>query len=474
MAIKDPHPAYEAMTFRWQRCRDVASGSDAVKGRSTLYLPRPEGMHPLGGEYGAYLARATFFGGFGRTIDGLAGAIFQKAPTVKAPGVVEDHTKDITLTFVPLEAFALQAVREVLITGRYGVLVDMAGGEAPEPRRPYWCGFPAENIVSWTTARRGGDEVLTRVVLREHHVVEEAGGTGKLTYAEQYRELFLDGDVYKVRLWAKLPAAHLVNSSAEKWIASDPETPLRRGTPLPFIPFVFINASSLSPSVEKPPLVDLADIVLSHYRTSADLEHLLHFVGLPTPWASGVMGDGPLKIGSAVAWILEKDGKAGMLEMSGQGATALREHLQGKEKLMATLGARLLEEQPRANETATAVSMRHAGEHAALRTLAQVAEAGLTLALQYHSWWTSTATKPADTGALVELQKDFFSTKLTGDELRSWITALQAEAVSYETFYEALRRGEATRPGISAEQEKALIRAGELRAADDDEGDDAA
>jgi hypothetical protein len=212
--------------------------------------------------------------------------------------------------------------------------------------------------------------------------------------------------------------------------------------------------------VVRPPLEDLADVNVSHYCGYADLKHGLHWTALPTPVVMGSTlskDEKELAIGSGVAWQLEKDGNAMMLEFSGNGLAAIREDLQDMQRMMATLGARLLEEQPKIGETATAVSMRHAGEHATLRTIAQAVELGLTFVLQWMAWWMGTEETPADTEALVELNKDYFATRLTAQDLNALVMSLQAEAISYETFYAALVRGELARPGITAEEEKAEI-----------------
>jgi len=55
------------------------------------------------------------------------------------------------------------------------------------------------------------------------------------------------------------------------------------------------------------------------------------------------------------------------------------------------------------------------------------------------------------------LNKDFFTTKMTADDLRSLIGALQAETISYATFYAQLAKGEIARPGVTAEEEQAEI-----------------
>jgi hypothetical protein len=191
----------------------------------------------------------------------------------------------------------------------------------------------------------------------------------------------------------------------------------------------------------------------------------LHFVSQPTPWVAGAIpGDGPLKIGSAVAWQLEKDGSAGMLEHSGAGIGAIKEVMEEKQRMMATLGAKLLEEQPGAAETATAVGMRHSGEQANLRTLAQVAEQGLTRALQQFVWWMGTEATPALVPARVELSKDFFAMRMSEAELRAYVMAWQSDGISWETLHYNLARGDVMRPGVSADDERrAIERQGGIR-----------
>ncbi len=134
--------------------------------------------------------------------------------------------------------------------------------------------------------------------------------------------------------------------------------------------------------------------------------------------------------------------------------------MERKEKTMAMLGARLLEEQPRSQETATAVRMRHGGEHATLRTEAGSVEADLTRALQMHAWWAGNETTPNDVEASVNLNKDFLPEPMDPEMLKAAILALQSEHVSFETFYYWLQRGEMARPGISDEEELAAIRRG--------------
>jgi hypothetical protein len=455
MGIDTRHPAASAALTWWSRCRDCAAGSDAVKAQGPRYLPRLDGQPLLGPEYPAYLLRALFYNATGRTIDGLAGLVHQKPPDVTLPSALLDHVMDITLTGETLALVGLRATREVLTTGRYGILVDLSDAETTDPR-PYWVGYPAEDIISWRVERRSGDEVVTRVVLRE--VVEDVGEDPyTVAFGVRYRELFLnDAGAYQVRLWAKLPTSHVVGGKTI-WLPTDPVTPMRRGEPLTFLPFVFLGPDSLSPTVARPPLLDLVDVNLSHYRSSADREHALHFTAAPTAWVSGAKGTGPLRIGSSVAWDLGENGRADFLEFKGTGIGAIERAMAEKRELMATLGGRLLDAAPKGSETAEAARLRHAGDHATIRTIAAVLSAGLTWALQVHGWWVGPEATPTEVPARVELHRDFTSVRMSPDDLRAQILAWQSGAISFETLHANLVRGEVMRPGISADDERAAI-----------------
>lgn len=123
---------------------------------------------------------------------------------------------------------------------------------------------------------------------------------------------------------------------------------------------------------------------------------------------------------------------------------------------MATLGARILEDQPAVAETATGIVMRHAGEHASLKSITETVELGLTVVARWHAWLVGTGDL-GDVNAGVELNKDFFGARMQPGELQALVGALQAETISYETFYYNITRGELTRPGIDYTEEKQAI-----------------
>jgi hypothetical protein len=90
-----------------------------------------------------------------------------------------------------------------------------------------------------------------------------------------------------------------------------------------------------------------------HYRLRADYRRGMHFTALPTAWVSGFDKAATLRIGSSTAWVTDTPGaSAGFLEYTGQGLTTFERAMDRDEKLMAILGARLLESQKRVGEAA--------------------------------------------------------------------------------------------------------------------------
>ncbi len=459
--VSTTHPSYDDLKNRWIRCRDVIAGTDAVKGKGPEYLPLLASHKEDSGGYEAYRMRALFYNAAGRTVAGLAGGIFQKAPATNdvPKGAMEEHLKDVTLTGEPLDMFALHVTEEYLTTGRFGILIDMSDEKAVTPR-PYWVGYSAEDIVNWKFEKMGGDQELAKVVLREYVESEEGDDEFDKDIVTQYRVLRLTDGVYTQQIYKEAKKdTVIVKASEGLGIASVGKieytpgpilTPTRRGKSLDFIPF------ALPWKVATPPLIDLVDVNLSHYRGYADLKHGLHFTALPTPWVSGLPNGGQVKvlsIGSGKAWQLDVNGSAGMLEFTGKGLGAIRTDLQEMQRMMATLGARLLEEAPHYAETALSVSLRHSSDYATLRTIAQIVEQQLSWAMKVHMWWLGTEALVADCKVNVELNKIFFDQQLTADELRALILALQSKAISYKTFYARLSSTGWTREGITDEEE---------------------
>lgn len=455
MPVNTPRKDYDDMHSQWSRLRDCFNGRDAVLKAGNKYVPDLPGATTA--QNIAYRYRGNFYNATKRTVQGLSGAIFQKPPVVVVPTTITDLLDDVTLAGVTFEMFAGDAGREVMLLGRHGVLIDFPAaveGQSAHKARPYCIGYKAEDIINWRTERHGGDDKLTMVILHEVTEVSDPEDPFVCKVLNQFRVIELIGASVIVNVWREKD-----DNAKEFQIIEGPIVPTRRGKPLDFIPFVFIGSEHATPDLESPPLIDLADVNLSHWRNSVDHEYGLHLVALPTPWVAGVKGasDGPMKIGPSVVWELDVSGHAGMLEFTGNGLKAIVEIMEAKVKQMATLGARVFEE-PTRGDTATAVLVRHSGEHASLRTIAGSMEQGLTLVLQMMGWWAGTEAELTDVKANVELNKEYLDIKATAQEVQVALTALQAGEISFDTWWDLISTGGWGREGITADDELKAIK----------------
>lgn len=451
MPVDTVHPEYQRWAQHWRKMRDVVLGQEAMEratvgatlpglvgGTSTLgrdyYLPRLGGQDEQ--QYRAYVRRALFYGATARTIDALVGAIFRRDPVLTMSEDMEQQMEDVDLGGTPLATFAKVAVAEVLTTGRYGVLVDMPPLGSPDAR-PYWTGFMAEDICSWMSARIDGSMQLVRVVLRESSWVQKGDEFG-FEQVSHYRVLDLDeSGTYRVRIFTQA-------EQGKDWLAVEELYPTRKGERLTAIPFYFMAPLSVGASPERPPLLDLADVNLAHYRKSADYAHGLHFTALPTPWLADreIPKGATFKIGSEQAWTLSEVGSCGMLEFSGAGMGAIKEAMLDDEARMAHLGAELLAPEKRAVEAADALRIRGIAKAASLASVASTASWALSRAAMTHAWWIGESDEAVENTGIT-LNSEFMESRMDPAELTAWVGARQAGEVTRRTFVERLAKHEA-------------------------------
>lgn len=431
MPINTTHEQYDKKTKIWEKCRDAIEGEEAVKLGKEKYLPKLSGQD--GNEYDAYLMRASYFNASGRTHEAMVGTVFRIDPTIDPPFPTNK-----------LRKISEQVVSEVCEVGRCGLLTDapITGGD------PYIALYKAEDITNWQTRLTDADEVLIRLVLRE--IVQEPDEDDPYSVEDktQYRELYLDEySFYAQQLWVE-------NEKGEFVREGEPIYPTAAGAKLTTIPFVFISALSISPEVSDPPMLDLINVNLSHYRSSADLEHGRHFTALPTAWVAGFDTEKELVIGSATAWVTDNtSANAGFLEFTGQGLQALEKALEQKEAHMALLGTQLFTTGQA--ETATAAKIHRSQQTASLTSISGAASDGITLAYNYYMMFKRLAGT-----ATFKLSTDFLPETLDSNMITALVSTFQQGGMSIETLLWNFKQGELLPPDVSPEDELVRILAG--------------
>ena len=423
--IESRHPQYKSLVQQWKRCRNCYQGEDAVKAQGTDYLPKLSRQSD--DSYFAYRQRASFFNAVKRTVDGLTGAVMRLNPVIENGN--DEWTKDITGTGVHLNDFVFYLLSEQILMGRQGILVDHNGD------RPYLTGYTTEQIPNWMD---------DRIILKEEYRKTNPDNFYASEYETQYRELLKEDGKYLVRIWKK--NAEQVYKVVEEIL------PSQRGKTLSSIPFIGLSVDGINLKPEVPPMLGLADMNLSHYRTSADLEHGRHFTALPTPYVTGVDAESELSIGAESAWVLpDPSSRAGYLEFSGQGLRALETAMDQKRSMMASLGAQLLEGQKAGVEASETLRLRQNSEMSALMKAVKTVESGLNHAFEYMTEWEGGKQ------ISVSINTDFSDTKIDPKVMTALMQAWQSGAISHETFLWNLKRGEILPSGVEIEDERDRI-----------------
>jgi hypothetical protein len=366
--------------------------------------------------------------------------VFRKRLEVKVPAGLQSVIDDIDIAGTPIEGMAMHVMREVVETGRYGLLVEYpAVSEQPASAaiasalnlRPYVSGYTAESILDWKEKRINNVMQPVMVKLMETHETK----INEFEYKQepQIRALLLIDGVYIQEIYRKI-------DKGNKWVLVETITPLMNNAPIGFIPFWAFGAKENSLKLDAPPIEPLADLNLAHYRVNADYERGCHFAGLPTPILAGfTFGDNEVvRIGSAGAITSpEPNAKWGFLEFTGQGLGALLDNLKLKEAQMAAIGARFLAPDKAGVEAAATLLMRSNGETSVLASMANLVSQNLQDMLEFIAQWAG-----IDGEISIKLSSDFLPVAMTSQDLDAIVKSWQAGAIPKEELFNALKRGE--------------------------------
>lgn len=462
--VDQVHPQYEKMADQWKNCRDVVAGSKAIKDAGKRYLPALKDQTDE--DYQAYKQRASWMGATWATIRGFKGMLLRKPPEIDAPESIKAYLDDVTMSGKSIYDLIDIITDEMLTTKRPGILVDypqasqegMTAAQAEALNmRPSLAFYPAESIINWRQERINNAYVLSMVVLTEDAPLE--GNEFQHNTEVHYRVLDLawkpadkkdepPSRVYRQRVF-RIEKANGGSEGEQQQVGAD-VFPVMNGKFLTEIPFI------IDPEVDDPPLGDLVDLNLDHYRLSADLKHGLHFGGLPTGIITGYTPENAsdkLYVGSASFIVLpQPDARAYFMEYSGQGLKPISEEMAKTEERMAVVGARLLATEKKDSETAQTANIHRAGESSVLSNIGETVGIMLSKALTIFSEWAGVEKE-----ITVEMNDEFLPQGIDPQAMTALVGAWQQGAISLQTLFENLQAGEIIGQDVTYEDEQARI-----------------
>lgn len=437
--VSTKHEEYEEWEELAEKCRTLEEGEEELKEHRLKYLPPSPSMQMNPQFYNIYVDRASLYNATAKIKSNYAGAILRRDPVLFTSDSINTLLDDASLSNETVYEIIRKSVNEVINPSRYAVLVDFDNDQL----RPKIVGYSGESVINWFCKTIRGKHQLTMVVLEEEYCDQDPRNPFKIEEGERWRVLYLDQDGnYAQRIYY---------SSDARWEDYDEEIyPTISGQFLNEIPITFFNASSNEPCPEEPLLLDVVNMNLSHFKTSAELEHALYWSAMPTPVVIGMSApETPLVIGCTDAWILpDKDAKVQMLEFSGASISAIQNSLKEKETKLEALGAKLLPN--KVNETATAASIRQGAETATLIDVVNTLEVGWDRVLRLFTIWAGEV--PAS-DRMITFNRDFTANKMSANELTAMVSAWEKGGISTINLVKSLIEGEIIDPNTDPEKE---------------------
>lgn len=453
------------------RNRDAVRGERAVKKKREAYLPPLASMccrhiEDVNGytriisgsvvtsegaaSYNKYLSLAYFYGATGRTVDGLTGLILRKDPIIDLPSPLEYIKDNADGSGEALLTQADTACKEAFISPRSGLLVDypaisqgmsVAQAEALN-LRPKILHYPFESIRNWHYDTVNNQSRLTMLVL------------------EEQREIMTDRfavdceTVYRVL--EIIEGVYYQSVEDEKGEEIEERRPvLVNGSTVSEIPFFLIEVGAECKSI----ITDLVDANYNHYRFFADYAAKEHASAFPVFCEAGAESDDQnIMIGPGAKWSNRSpDAKFSILQSASDGGS-MRQYLLDMEQRMAALGAEMLKPRISGAESAEAKSLDQVAQNSTVASVANAVSMAYRKALRFCAVWMGVNADEVD----FELSTDYNPSVMSGADLTALVGAFQSGAMSFETFYWNLLKGERANPETNIDDEKALIAGAEL------------
>jgi len=465
LALSERIPDYELI-------RDCVAGQRAMKKKRTRYLPDPDPNEPdekaREDRYESYLGRAVFYGVTGRTLRGLVGLVFQTDPAVQVPTLLEPLLVDVDGSGMSINQQAAKTLSSTVSLGRAGLLTDYPRTAGPVTVlqaqqgniRPTITRYEPEQVINWRTVTVGSRVYLSLVVLKEQVVVDDDG------FAEdfdiRYRVLRLvpgvGGLVYQVELWPDGNGGQ----PSETYMPTD-----GNGAPFREIPFTFVGAEENTGAVDRPPLLDLAELNKAHFCNSADYEESSFICGQATPVLTGLTKQwvdevlkGRIRFGSRGAIALPVGGDATLLQVAPN--QVCKEAMEHKEAQMVALGAKLVENTG-TQQTATEAAIDSVMDNSVLGTAARNVSDAYRKCLRW-AWQFVDGAVVTDLEIIdYELSTDFAAASLGPAERADIVASWLKGAITWDEMRWNLKRAgvayeddEVAKESIASAREEAL------------------
>jgi len=421
-----------AMMSDWSVMAAVTKGTNYIRDMAETYLPQEP--REDNDAYQTRVDRSVLSPYTSRLIETAAGAILRKPIHIEGDPYWLELAQNIDGIGSNINEYARRALVSSLTYGHSAILVDYPAAtgamnlaeERAQGRRPYFVHIDAPQIWSWR--KESTTNRLLQVRIHDYSVrpLNEFG-------EEQIEEMRV---IYPGRYDLYTLGQEVVEFSESG------------GYSLTEIPLVPIYSNRRGVLQSQPPLLDIANLNITHYQRQADLIHALHIAAMPTLVLEGwddTTGSATMGVNYAIA--MQPGNKAYYVQADATSFDAQMAELQSLESQMSTLGVTKLFGQKFVAESAEAKRIDQAQSNSVLSIISQELESALNQAFAFAAQYVG--IEPPE----ITIDRDFDYYRLIGQDVSVLAQLNQMGKISDAMLLEVLRRGEVLPDNINIEDE---------------------
>ena len=422
-----------AMMSDWGVMAAVTRGTNYIRDLAETYLPQEPREDD--DAYTTRVDRSVLSPYTSRLIETAAGAILRKPIHIEGDPYWLELANNIDGLGSSINEYARRALVSSLTYGHSAILVDYPSAtaalnlaeERAMGRRPYFVHVDAPQIWGWR--KDSGTNRLLQVRIHDYDVrpLNEFG-------EEQIEQMRV---IYPGRYDLYTLGQEIVEFSETGDYS------------LPEIPLVPIYSNRRGLLVSQPPLLDIANLNITHYQRQADLIHALHIAAMPTLVLEGwddTTGSATMGVNYAIA--MQPGNKAYYVQADATSFDAQMNELQSLESQMSTLGVTKLFGQKFVAESAEAKRIDQAQSNSVLSIISQELESALNQAFAFAAQYVG--LEPPE----ITIDRDFDYYRLIGQDVAVLTQLNQLGKISDSMLLEILRRGEILPDNINIEDEE--------------------
>jgi hypothetical protein len=370
----------------------------------------------------SYFARGRFFNATGRTHDAYVGMVGAKPAETEVPDGLTDFMESVDGENSTINDFALEIASELLVTGRYGVLVDPPSNEGKtrsQMQPAKLIGYNAEAMPHHVVS--GGKLVL--VDLLELYWEKEGD---EYECKEQVRRLELIEGIYTSKVkrdgdWESIVQPTIDNKT------------------LDYIPFQFFGSEQNKPIYDRPVMFDLAHENMGHFQLSCDNLENLHYHGqgitnIFTDDTESISEANPggVDVGAKGVNIFKAQDRVEILQIAATGAISTE--MERVEKRMIMLGAQVTQDAS-TNQTLGAKEIESNASTSQLKRIAVNTSKGLQWCIKQAALFMSI------TGEVkVKVNDQFVTDDMTAQDVQSVFQAVQGGSLPQSVLLNTARK----------------------------------